>query len=223
MTKRTPGPDPFNNPFSKVKLAEQKKPEPSKPAPPPPPRKEKPVALDAEAALFLEAMGEVLPTKADKKHAPSSPAVRVDPVKAAQEESESLAQLAELVSGDGPFELGDSGLSIEGKVAGFDAQVMKRLRTGGFRIQGTLDLHGLTRDKAQAALDPFIGQARREGHRCVLVITGKGLNSEDQIPVLRTGLQQWLTRGRLARQVLAYCSAQPADGGAGAVYVLLRK
>ena len=51
MTKRTPGPDPFNNPFAKVKLAEPKKAEPNKPAPPPPPRKEKPVALDAEAAL----------------------------------------------------------------------------------------------------------------------------------------------------------------------------
>ncbi len=219
MTKRTPGPDPFNNPFAKVKLAEPKKAEPSKPAPPPPPRKEKPVAVDAEAALFLEAMGEVVQPKDDRKRAPAAETVRVDPVKVAQEESESLAQLAELVSGDGPFELTES----EGKVPGFDPQVMRRLRTGGFRIQGTLDLHGLTRDKAQAAVDPFITQARRDGHRCVLVITGKGLNSEAQIPVLRTALQQWLTRGRLARHVLAFTAAQPADGGTGAVYVLLRR
>ncbi|MBS1148545.1 MAG: Smr domain protein [Myxococcaceae bacterium] len=223
MTKRTPGPDPFNNPFSKVKLAEPKKAEPSKPVAPPPPRKEKPVALDAEAALFLEAMGEVLPTKADKKHAAPAPGARLDPVKVAQEESESLAQLAELVSTEGPFEVTDSGDRLEGRVRGFDAQVLKRLRTGGFRLEGTLDLHGHTRDKAQAALEPFITQARRAGQRCVLVITGKGLNSADQQPVLRASLQQWLTQGRLARHVLAFCSAQPADGGSGAVYVLLRR
>ncbi len=222
MTKRIPGPDPFNNPFSKVKLTEPKKAEPIKPAAAPP-RKEKPVTLDAEAAMFLEAMGEVVPTRDDKKRAPPAQGLRVDPVKVADEESESLAQLAELVSGDGPFELTDSGPFIEGKVPGFDPQVMKRLRTGGFRIQGTLDFHGLTRDKAQAALEPFITSARREGHRCVLVITGKGLNSEDQIPVLRTSVQQWLTRGRIARHVLAFCSAQAGDGGAGALYVLLRR
>lgn len=219
MTKRTPGPDPFNNPFAKVKLAEPKKAEPSKPAPPPPSaRKEKPVALDAEAAMFLEAMGEVVQKKADKKHAQTE-AVKADPVKVAQEESESLAQLAELVSGDGPFEVTES----EGKVPGFDPQVMRRLRTGGFRIQATLDLHGLTRDKAQSALEPFILDARRAGHRCVLVITGKGLNSEDQTPVLKTAVVQWLARGRLSKAVLAFCPAQPADGGTGALYVLLRR
>ena len=173
--------------------------------------------------IIFEAMGEVVVTRADKKRAPPSEGLRVDPVKVSQEESESLAQLAELVAGDGPFELSDSGEQIEGKVPGFDPQVMKRLRTGGFRIEGTLDLHGLTRDKAQAALEPFIVQARKDGRRCVLVITGKGLNSEDQIPVLRTSLQQWLTRGRLARHVLAFCSAQASDGGSGAVCVLLRR
>ena len=227
MTKRTPGPDPFNNPFSKVKLTEPKKAEPGKPAAPPLRNKEKPVlsrvegpvALDAEAAMFLEAMGEVIVTKADKKRAAPAEGIRVDPLKVAQEEAESLAQLAELVSGDGPFELGES----EGKVPGFDPQVMKRLRTGGFRIQGTLDLHGLTRERAQAALEPFILNARRDAHRCVLVITGKGLNSEDQVPVLKTSLETWLTRGRLSRHVLAFCPAQPSDGGTGAVYVLLRR
>ncbi len=221
MTKRTPGPDPFNNPFSKVKLADEKKPEPGKkPPPPPPPRKEKPPALDAEAALFLEAMGEVVPVKADHKRAPVADAApRPDPVKVLNEDSESLAQLAELVAGDGPFELDGA----EGRVPGFDAQVMKRLRTGGFPVHARLDLHGMTRDKGQGALEAFVAQARRDGQRCVLVITGRGLNSEDQISVLRESLPQWLTRGRLGRQVLAFCPARPADGGPGAAYVLLRR
>ncbi len=222
MTKRTPGPDPFNNPFSKVKLEAQKKPEPNAPKPPPAvpkaARKEKPVAIDAEAAMFLEAMGEVVPKQQDRKRA-DAPTVRVDPVKVAQEDAESMAQLAELVSGDGPLEVKEN----EGAVPGFDPQVVRRLRTGGFRIQGTLDLHGLTRDRALAAVDPFIVQSRREAKRCVLVITGKGLNSEAQVPVLRNELVGWLSRGKLARCVLAFCPAQPADGGSGAVYVLLRR
>ncbi len=222
MTKRTPGPDPFNNPFSKVKLGAEKKPEPNKPAPPPPPqqrKKEKPIAFDAEAAMFLEAMGEVVPKQQDRKRAEATPSVRVDPLAVAQEDAESMAQLAELVSGDGPLEVNEHA----GAVPGFDPQVIRRLRTGGFKIQGTLDLHGLTRDRALHAVDPFIVQSRRDGKRCVLVITGKGLNSEDQVPVLRNELAGWLSRGKLARYVLAFCPAQPADGGSGAVYVLLRR
>ena len=153
MTKRIPGPDPFNNPFSKVKLSEPKKAEPNKPPPPlPRARKEKPVAVDAEAAMFLEAMGEVVPTRQNKKHVASAETVRADPVKVAQEDAESMAQLAELVSGDGPFEVTDSG---EGRVPCFDPQVMKRLRTGGFRIQGTIDACSSSPARASTAKRRF--------------------------------------------------------------------
>ena len=57
----------------------------------------------------------------------------------------------------------------------------------------------------------------------MLVVTGRGLHSKDQLPVLKEGVQQWLTRGRATKQVLGFCTARPKDGGAGAVYVLLRR
>ena len=57
----------------------------------------------------------------------------------------------------------------------------------------------------------------------VLIIHGRGLNSKDQVPVLKTRLAQWLARGSWARLVLAFTSARPCDGGAGALYVLLRR
>jgi DNA-nicking Smr family endonuclease len=57
----------------------------------------------------------------------------------------------------------------------------------------------------------------------VLIIHGRGRRSKDQIPVLKERLKVWLSRGRVGRGVLAFCTARPADGGAGALYVLLRK
>jgi DNA-nicking Smr family endonuclease len=57
----------------------------------------------------------------------------------------------------------------------------------------------------------------------VLVVHGRGLHSKDQIPILKESVQAWLSQGRLAKGVLAFSSARPADGGVGAVYVLLRR
>lgn len=213
---------PFNNPFGGLKLA---KPAPERPAPPPPrvEARAPPKAPDAEAALFLEMVGEVAPVRTTRARVgppapPSAAQLRVP-----DEEAESLVRLAELVSSAADFDVGDSDELVEGAVRGFDERVLRRLRAGEFSTQAHLDLHGLTREEAGPALEGFIQRARIAGHRCVLVVTGRGLHSKDQVPVLRQGVQQWLTRGRCARQVLAFCSARPKDGGAGAVYVLLRR
>lgn len=214
---------PFNNPFGSLKL--KPKEEPKKAAPPPPPPKPKKAErpLDEESALFLEAVGEVEQVRVSKTRVGPP-----DPPSAAQlripnEEAESLARLAELVSGQGEFDLADSDEFVEGAVHGFDPNVMRKLRAGDFSVQAHLDLHGLTRDEAKQKLEAFIQKSRIEGHRCVLVITGRGLHSKDQIPVLKEGVQQWLSRGKQHKQVLAFCTARPKDGGAGAVYVLLRR
>ena len=66
-------------------------------------------------------------------------------------------------------------------------------------------------------------RAHQSGQRCVLIVHGRGLNSKDQVPVLKHRLTTWLTRGSWARLVLAFTSARPCDGGAGALYVLLRR
>lgn len=215
-------PEPFNNPFAKVKLDEPKKGAPAARAPAPPRADPKKVNLDEEAALFLESVGEVARVKAKTERvAPKNPPTAAE-LRLPSEDAESLARLAELVSGE-TFELSDSTEFIEGSVQGFDERVMKKLRRGEFSHKAELDLHGKTREQARPALEKFISDAKVAGHRCVLVVTGRGLNSPDSIPVIKQSVQAWLTHGRPSRQVLAFCSARPEDGGAGAVYVLLRR
>lgn len=213
---------PFNNPFGGLKLEAPKKPD-AKPAAPAPPPKASKRRGDDDTVLFLESVGEVAPVKAKVERVAGRVPPTVDQLRLRTEEAESLARLAELVSSDGPFDLSDADDVIEGAVQGFDERVRRQLRRGEFPVRARLDLHGLTRDEAKPALEKFLADAKLAGHRCVLVVTGKGLNSKESAPVLKTGVTQWLTQGRPARLVLAFCSARPADGGTGAVYVLLRR
>ena len=98
-----------------------------------------------------------------------------------------------------------------------------KLRRGEFSVQGHLDLHGLTRDEAKRAVEEFIRGARTAGKRCVLLVHGRGLHSKDQVPILRDAVRGWLATNRFSRHVLAFATARPADGGAGAIYLLLRR
>ncbi len=224
MSKKSDQPPPFNNAFSALKALKKEEPK-GKPAPArvvaPPPKKRS--TDEDDAALFLESIGEVEPVKVKiARVAPTAPR-SVDELRTPTEEAESLARLAELVSGEGEFDLSDSDELIEGSVIGFDARVMRKLRAGDFSTQANIDLHGFTKDEAKPALEAFIQKSRIAGHRCVLVITGRGLHSKDAIPVLKQSVQAWLTRGKTAKQVLAFCTANLRDGGGGAVYVLLRR
>jgi len=142
---------------------------------------------------------------------------QLDPEIAAYEE------LRALVRGDAPFDIADSDEFIEGSVHGLDPRVVRRLRKGEFAVQGHVDLHGMTRDEAKAALEAYVFQARQSGKRCVLVVHGRGLHSKDQVPVLKDAVKRWMSTARFAEHVLAFATARPHDGGAGAVYVLLRR
>jgi len=224
MDKRRPPPpkkkaEGFNTPFKGLKL-ETPKPEPkARPAPPPPPRKKPAPRADDEADLFMSAMDGVMPIT--NRGQPAGPPV-INP-RIVDENAEALARLSELVSGQGPFDISDSDEFIEGGAPNIDERLMQSLRRGDFAVQGHLDLHGMTRVEAREAVEQFLHTARREGKRCVLLVHGRGLNSKDQIPVLKENLKVWLNRGRIGREVLAFATARPHDGGAGAVYVLLRR
>jgi len=112
---------------------------------------------------------------------------------------------------------------IEGAVRGFNRKMMDRLKKGRFPVQDYVDLHGLTKHAAEEMVREFLLQSRQRGLRCVLVVHGRGLNSENQIPVLKERLPLWLSRGAIRKIVLAFCTARPYDGGTGAIYILLRK
>jgi DNA-nicking Smr family endonuclease len=101
---------------------------------------------------------------------------------------------------------------------GIGTDVTRKLRAGEWTIQREVDLHGLRSDEAREALGAFIRTAFKQGLRCVRVVHGKGLGSPGKQPVLKTKTQRWLIQ---KSEVLAFVQAKPAEGGAGALVVLL--
>jgi DNA-nicking Smr family endonuclease len=110
-----------------------------------------------------------------------------------------------------------------GVTPGVDRRSAERLRRGERRIDARLDLHGMTQDEAHRALDAFLARAEHAGWRCVLVITGKGRPGTSAGGVLRAAVPRWLNEAPNRARLLAIAAAQPKDGGAGALYLLLRR
>jgi DNA-nicking Smr family endonuclease len=139
------------------------------------------------------------------------------------EDAEVLAELSDLVSGHGAFELTETEEYLEGARLGLDPRLVSRLRRGDFSMQAHIDLHGMTQPDAKAALTEFILESVRKGRRAVLVVHGRGLRSPGGRPVLKHATAQWLSHGTIGAYVLAFTTARIYDGGAGAVWVLLRR
>ena len=102
---------------------------------------------------------------------------------------------------------------------GVGIDVAKRLRKGEWVIQAQLDLHGMRRDQARDNLGEFLRKCLRSGFRCVRIIHGKGLGSINKEPVLKNKVRNWLIQ---KDEVIAFSQATAADGGSGALIVLLR-
>ena len=186
----------------------------------PPQPKEKP----DETRIFLDAMSDVDPLTTDKNMITRIPNPDIRPAHQIRDDDlEVMAHLSDLVSGIAEMDFTFSDEYIEGSVHGFSRKLMKRLKKGEIPIQEYVDLHGLTKQEAEIRIKNFLLRSQQLGLRCVLVVHGRGLNSEDHIPVLKERLPVWLTRGPVKKIVLAFSTAMPYDGGTGAIYVLLRK
>jgi DNA-nicking Smr family endonuclease len=92
-----------------------------------------------------------------------------------------------------------------------------------FAIDARIDLHGQSAASAPKALERFLTEQRTRGERCVLVIHGKGDHSPGQVGILRGEMAAWLSQGAASAHVAAFATARDADGGEGAVYVLLTR
>jgi DNA-nicking Smr family endonuclease len=215
-------PRPFNDAFSKLRdLPAAAPPTPAAaavpaPAPEPPPREA------TEAELWDGATAGVRRME-DPRGTVAPPPPRGPPEAFWHPDLDAVDELRALVRGDAPFDLADGDEFVEGRVAGLDPGLVRKLRRGDFAVQGHVDLHGMTREEAKAAVERFLRASRNAGKRCVLVVHGRGLHSKDQLPVLKEALRTWLSTARFARHVLAFATARPTDGGPGAVYVLLRR
>ena len=147
------------------------------------------------------------------------PRRKIAPV-ARQRHRDERAALAESLS-DHPFwdvgvETGDELVFLRDGIA---AHTLRKLRRGHWVIQDELDLHGYTTSEARGAVAQFLHDCLRDGARCVRIVHGKGLRSKNREPVLKSKVANWL---RQREEVLAYCQARQADGGGGAVMVLLK-
>ena len=102
---------------------------------------------------------------------------------------------------------------------GIQNSVLAKLRKGFFGVQAEMDLHGLNSEAAKHQLLKFLHVSTEYSYRCVHIIHGKGYRSSENHPVLKNHINRWL---RQHKDVQAFCSASPRQGGAGAVYVLLK-
>jgi DNA-nicking Smr family endonuclease len=197
------------------------------PAPPAPPSR--PCSGPAPAAVELAEDDETILRRALDGVRPIAGAraarVPVEPQTSrtiTSEDAEVIARLSDLVSGQAPFDITESDEYTEGCRVGLDPRLLTQLRRGEFAIQAHLDLHRMTREAAKDALEAFTADSVRRGRRSVLIVHGRGLNSPAGRPVLKHECSKWLSHGRIGGHVLAFTSARPADGGTGAMYVLLR-
>ncbi len=171
---------------------------------------------EAEKNLFTRAIGKVAPLPAhNKAHLPHPPRQPV----ATQRQKDEAQVIQDSLSDE--FDVStlldtDEALSFRRPSVG--PEVTRKLRKGNWAIQREIDLHGLRSDEARLALTTFIRDAHKHGIRCVRVVHGKGLGSPGKTPVLKSKVHSWLVQ---KNQVMAFVQAKPAEGGAGALVVLL--
>ena len=103
---------------------------------------------------------------------------------------------------------------------GVDRREIRKLKRGEHAVGNRLDLHGMTAAEACTSVGRFIEKSRHNRHRCVCIVHGRGLHSEGKAAILKPRVRECL---RASSSVLAYASAPRSHGGAGAVYVLLRR
>ena len=172
----------------------------------------------AERDLFARAVGPVRPLPDTQRQRRAVTPSRPPPV-AVQHQRDEQAVMREALSDEFDVEtLLDTDEALSYRREGLGPDVVRKLRRGGWRLQGQIDLHGLRQDEAREALAEFLRQSHKQGLRCVRVVHGKGLGSPGKTPVLKLRVQRWLVQ---KKEVLAFVQARPAEGGAGALVVLL--
>lgn len=171
---------------------------------------------EAEARVFLDALGDVTPLNVAPRVAPE---LKKPEPRAAQFERDERAALWQTLSDDMDIErLLDTDASLSYRRPGIGEDVTRKLRKGFWVIQDQIDLHGLRVDEAREAIAQFFLQADKRSLRCLRIIHGKGLGSINKEPVLKAKVLRWLVQ---RDEVIAFCQARPNDGGAGALIVLL--
>ena len=106
-----------------------------------------------------------------------------------------------------------------------DGNLAKRFKREEFKVEAVLDLHGVTEKEAFEKVCDFIKQSYNQKKRCLIIVTGKGMDDTlfSERGVLRKSVPNWLSHSEIAPLILGYRNPSEALGGAGALYILLRK
>ncbi len=178
-------------------------------------RRAAPVVSDEDARLFREAIGplrELVPAEAAPAPARPDPHARMFEA----DEAAVPGELLDLAFDPGVLEIGEELSYLRD---GYPPKLLRQLKRGQFSVQDDIDLHQMNTAAAQATIAQFLADARREGIRCVRIVHGKGLRSKAAGPVIKRLTDRMLRR---RDDVIAFASARPAQGGTGAVVVLLK-
>ena len=196
-----------------------------------------PNASDPDTDLFHSVLSDVVPLNPGDTVVPTARAEQ--PVR--EEAGESGSEAGREQPAPAPRRTAPAFVTEHraGRVPGLDRRTAMRLKRGQIGVDARLDLHGMTQARARTALDRFVAEGIRNGHRCLLVITGKGDRdrpdpvirpgnpgrdpTSHQLGVLRRMVPRWLSEPPLASHVVAVAAASKALGGSGAFCILLRK
>jgi DNA-nicking Smr family endonuclease len=172
---------------------------------------------DDDSRDFFSAIKGTTPLAGSGRDIPVEPAAPPVPV------HDPRHPLQDFMEGKVEFSVAATAEYAEGHVLGLDLSIVGQLQARQFSPEAHIDLHGLNSEQAFSNLVNFFRSSYYKGVRVALVVTGRGLNSLNGVPILRAKVQEWFTHDPFKRVVLAFCTAKQEDGGAGAFYVLLRK
>lgn len=165
---------------------------------------------------FRAAVADVEPLLSPKRR--PIPKAPPEPVAYQTKRDERVALSESIAGGISLDDALDTGEELVYLRAGLPRQTLRRLRRGDWVVQANLDLHGMNRAEAAREVAAFLSDCAARDLRCVRIVHGKGLGSRNREPVLKAKLRKWLPP---RDEVLAFCQAPSAQGGSGALLVLL--
>ena len=172
-----------------------------------------------------------LPGRARRILPPAHPKIRLDLLGSPAGELGRAALFGrESGSASRPAERAELEPLVANRLDNVDRATALSLQRGKMPIEAVIDLHGLTVEAAHRRFQQFVQHSVALGRRKVLVITGKGKNSDDSTEPyepnrgnLRQEIHNWVNQDRERRAILLLVQAQPKDGGDGAWYLLLKR
>jgi len=167
--------------------------------------------------LFAEAIGPVRRLQGDDRIAAATQRPAPEPLQSQADEARVPGELMHTAIDPAAIEVGEE---ISYLRPGLSPKLLRQLKRGHYSIADEIDLHQMTSGVARTAIKQFLDENKRHGRLCVKIIHGKGLRSRAEGPVLKRMVDGML---RQRADVLAFASARPAEGGTGAVIVLLRE